>query len=125
MRGEDLLEAMALVDPAYIAAADEAPSVGKRRWRKWAGAAACLCLLAAGALGFWYAESREILPVGDAASEDGAAADGCDSLPSDIRPALLVDGTLFYWTGPAMAIVGADIPGAMVSTTDTGDTDLP
>ena len=36
MRGEDLLEAMALVDPAYIAAADEAPSVGKRRWRKWA-----------------------------------------------------------------------------------------
>lgn len=125
MRGEDLLEAMALVDPAYIAAADEAPSVGKHRWRKWAGAAACLCLLAAGALGFWYAESREILPVGDAASEDGAAADGCDSLPSDIRPALLVDGTLFYWTGPAMAIVGADIPGAMVSTIATGDTCLP
>lgn len=124
MRGEDLLDAMALVDPAYIAAADEAPPAKKRRWKMWAGVAACLCLLAAGVLGIWYAGSGGMVPAGDAVDAD-AAAEGSDSLPGGIRPALLVDGTLFYWTGPAMAIVGADTPGAMVTTIATGDTCLP
>ena len=124
MRGEDLLDAMALVDPAYIAAADEAPPARKRRWKMWAGVAACLCLLAAGVLGIWYAGSGGMVPAGDAVDAD-AAAEGSDSLPGGIRPALLVDGTLFYWTGPAMTIVGADTPGIMVSTTATGDTCLP
>ena len=124
MRGEELLDAMALVDPAYIAAADEAPPVRKRRWLRWAGAAACLCLLAAGALGIWYAEGGRTSPADDAGGKD-AAAEGSDSLPGGIRPVLLVDGTLFYWTGPAMAITGADTPGAMVTTIATGDTCLP
>ena len=124
MRGEDLLDAMTMVDPSYIAAADEALPVRKRCWRKWVGAAACLCLLAMGALGIWYAGSGEMVPAGDGVDAD-AAAEGSDSLPGGMRPALLVDGTLFYWTGPAMAIVGADTPGVMVSTTAAGDTCLP
>lgn len=46
MRGSELLDKMALADPAYIEAADAAPETGKRRRTLWrAAVAACLCLV--------------------------------------------------------------------------------
>ena len=45
MRGNELLDKMELIDPAYIEAADAAPNKRKSVWAKWGAAAACLCLV--------------------------------------------------------------------------------
>ena len=47
MRGNELLDKMELIHSAYIDAADEKPAGKKHPWRKWAAAAACLCLIIA------------------------------------------------------------------------------
>ena len=44
MKGEDLLEQMDLVDPVYVAAADQPPRKKKHRWLKVGAAVACLGL---------------------------------------------------------------------------------
>lgn len=50
MRGEELLDKLELVDPAYVEAADEKPVRKKLSWVKWGAAAACLgAVLLAGA----------------------------------------------------------------------------
>ena len=45
MRGNELLDKMERIDPAYIEAADTAPSKRKSVWAKWGTLAACLCLV--------------------------------------------------------------------------------
>lgn len=50
MRGNELLDKMALIDPAYVEAADAAPKKRKRALLTWGAIAACFCLVAAGAL---------------------------------------------------------------------------
>ena len=45
MRGNELLDKLERIDPAYIEAADAAPNKRKRVWAKWGTAAACLCLI--------------------------------------------------------------------------------
>ena len=45
MRGNELLDKMDLIDPAYIEAADTAPNKRKSVWAKWGTLAACLCLV--------------------------------------------------------------------------------
>ncbi|MBQ4036620.1 MAG: hypothetical protein IJC84_00665 [Clostridia bacterium] len=50
MRGNELLEKMALIDPAYIEAAATIPSRKKIAWGKWAALAACFCIVVASAL---------------------------------------------------------------------------
>lgn len=46
MRGNELLDKMELVDPAYIEAADAAPKVRRTVWTGWRAAmAACLCVV--------------------------------------------------------------------------------
>ena len=45
MRGNELLDKMELIDPAYIEAADTAPNKRKSVWAKWGTLAACLCLV--------------------------------------------------------------------------------
>lgn len=40
MRGNELLDKMELIDPAYIEAADTAPNKRKSAWAKWGAAAA-------------------------------------------------------------------------------------
>ncbi len=45
MRGNELLDKMELVDPAYVEAADAAPKVRKNTWVKWGTIAACLFLV--------------------------------------------------------------------------------
>lgn len=50
MRGNELLDHMNLIDPAYVEAADKLPIKKKRPIVKWSALAACLCLAAAGIL---------------------------------------------------------------------------
>lgn len=46
MKGNEFLNKMELVDPAYIEAADAAPTMKKKLWTGWrAAVAACLCLV--------------------------------------------------------------------------------
>lgn len=49
MRGQELLDHMNLVDPAYVEAADQLPKKKKQTVIKWGALAACLCLTIAGA----------------------------------------------------------------------------
>ena len=46
MNGNELLDKMELIDPAYVEAAEGRPAKKRRVWRKWGAAAACLCILA-------------------------------------------------------------------------------
>lgn len=46
MSGNEFLDKMELIDPAYIEAADAAPKVRKKLWTGWrAAVAACVCLI--------------------------------------------------------------------------------
>lgn len=47
MNGNDFLEKMELIDPAYVEAADKAPKKKRGAWIKWGAVAACLCVAAA------------------------------------------------------------------------------
>ena len=49
MRGNELLDKMELIVPAYVEAAETEPKVKKNIWIKWWAVAACLCLTAIGA----------------------------------------------------------------------------
>ena len=46
MRGNEFLDKMGLIDPAYVEAADEKPNQRKSVWVKWGVMVACLCLVA-------------------------------------------------------------------------------
>ena len=50
MRGDEFLDKMELVDPAYVEAADAWPEKRKTPWIKWGVMAACLCLALTGVL---------------------------------------------------------------------------
>lgn len=50
MRGNEFLDKMELIDPAYIEAADTKPKKKENVWGKWGALAACLCLIAATAI---------------------------------------------------------------------------
>ena len=67
MRGNELLEKMELIDPAYVAAADAPPKKRKTRWLRWGAAAACLCLVIGG---LWAAGKRGEPQPGPGSSED-------------------------------------------------------
>lgn len=45
MRGNELLDKMELIDPAYIEAAGTMPKKRKNSWVKWGAMAACFCLV--------------------------------------------------------------------------------
>lgn len=50
MRGNEFLDKLELVDPAFVAAADELPRRRRNVWLQWSGLAACACLVAAAAV---------------------------------------------------------------------------
>ncbi len=50
MRGNEFLDKMELIDPAYVEAADKKPYKKKRIWLKWGVTAACLLLMVGSAL---------------------------------------------------------------------------
>lgn len=45
MRGNEFLDKMELIDPAYVEAADATPKKKKSVWVKWGAVAACFCLV--------------------------------------------------------------------------------
>ena len=47
MRGQEMLDLIGDLDPAYIEAAAEKPRVRRTVWRRWGAMAACFCLLLA------------------------------------------------------------------------------
>lgn len=47
MRGDDFLDKMELVDPAFVEAADRTPSAHKRSAMRWGVLAACICFVIA------------------------------------------------------------------------------
>lgn len=47
MNGNELLDKMELIDPAYVEAADAQPRRKRNGWIKWGAAAACLCVVTA------------------------------------------------------------------------------
>lgn len=63
MRGNELLDKMALIDPAYVEAADVTPKKEKTAWMKWGTAAACLVLAVfAGSMLFHPNPSARTIP---------------------------------------------------------------
>lgn len=80
-------------------------------WVKWGIMAACVCLVVAvtAALSNVIAPNSEPLNGSEPASAseppDGGGV-GCGTLPGGIRPELLADGTVFYWSGMSHVIPG-------------------
>lgn len=125
MRGNELLDKMELVDPAYVEAADRNP-VGKRsRWIKWGAVAACLSLVAIGG-GFLYRqinanqpESRLVVETIENIEEIYYAYGGellvQNFMLSDARSATVElshdeEGGLYDTSGWGMLSVSADYP---------------
>lgn len=50
MRGNEFLDKMELIDPAYVEAAEDKPKKKKNVWVKWSVLAACLCLVIIGTM---------------------------------------------------------------------------
>ena len=50
MRGNEFLDKLESIDPAYVEEADEQPKRKRPAWLKWGGLAACVCVVAAAAL---------------------------------------------------------------------------
>ena len=68
MRGNNLLDKMELVDPAYVEAAENAYNKKNNAWVKWVVAAACLCVVILGAAKYGEFLTRHSKPKG--ADED-------------------------------------------------------
>ena len=71
MRGDEFLDKMELIDPAYVEAAEAETKKKKNFWVKWGVVAACLCLAIIGTI-IW----RQFIPIRDedpgiTASENG------------------------------------------------------
>jgi len=81
VRGNEFLDKIELVDPAYVEAADAKPTGKKRSWHKWAAAAACLCLMIAAIPFFVQAPSTPL---------DGAGTEGWGP------PHIVLDGRKFF-----------------------------
>ena len=56
MRGNELLDKMELIDPAFVEEADRQPVKNKFIWVRWTAMAACICLIV-GAVLLWEDES--------------------------------------------------------------------
>lgn len=78
MRGTDLLDGMELADPAYVQAADTLPR-RKKRYARWGALAACLCLVAAGALMWSLSGTDANGSAGDCFAADSVANSGSAS----------------------------------------------
>ena len=65
MKGNEFLDKMELIDPAYVEAADAKPKRRKIAWVKWGAMAACFCLVVASAFmipGIW---NTPVPPISD------------------------------------------------------------
>ena len=73
MRGNELLDKLELIDPAYVEAADVPPK--KKHWRKWGALAACLCLIVLGAALFSLRDQDNAPTASDYPYDDGRVLD--------------------------------------------------
>jgi len=69
MRGKDFLNKMELIDSVYIEAAERKPVKRRYAWVKWGAAAACFCLVLAGA--FVASDLRNTPPAMPVPNPDG------------------------------------------------------
>lgn len=82
MRGNEFLDKMELIDPAYVEAADIEPKRKKNTWVKWGAVAACLCLVIGGVL-LYLKLNQGIEPdtgLGVGGEPGGAFPDGVDPI---------------------------------------------
>lgn len=73
MRGNELLDKLELIDPAYVEAADVPPK--KKHWLKWGALAACLCLIVLGAALFSLRSQENAPTASDYPYDDGRVLD--------------------------------------------------
>lgn len=102
MRGNEFLDKMELVDPAYVKTAAETPKKRKNVWIKWGAAAACLCITVVGII-LWRlaAPSRSEVP-GPAVSENGVTIPTPDASLSagtmaDIAVSFIYQGRQYFY----------------------------
>lgn len=88
MRGNEFLDKMGLVDPAYVEAADTEPKRKKRAWMKWAVAAACLCLIAAVALPYFFPKKAYNVEAPIGMEEPSPSAEERPSAPGEPSPSM-------------------------------------
>lgn len=83
MKEERILSVLGQVDEKYIKEADPMNKTKKKNsWLKWGAAAACLCMVIAGAFTMWPSQS----PGGEMVSSSGVA---------DVAPMVYVNDTLY------------------------------
>lgn len=84
MRGNELLDKMELVEPAYVEAADQQPRRRKSGWVMWGVAAACVCLVVVGAMTWSRSEPDSQANSGITVTEEGVTIPPLDvSLSAD------------------------------------------
>ena len=89
MKEEQILSVLGQVDEKYIKEADPMNKTKKKNsWLKWGAAAACLCLVIAGAFTMWPSQNPggEIVDNGDLVSSSGVA---------DVAPMVYVNDILY------------------------------
>lgn len=89
MRGNELLDKMELIDPAYMEAADVNPKRRKNAWMKWGTMAACFCLAVASALMIPGIRSAPVPPVSDP-DQDGTIQRNDE--PTEYSPTTIIPG---------------------------------
>lgn len=87
MKGKEFLDQLEWLDPDLVEAADQAPRQRRRNWTRWAGLAACLCLLAVSA--YTLTAGRRLPPEPD----PGPAVTDPGPTPEPDRPQALTSET--------------------------------
>lgn len=75
MRGNDFLDKMELISPAYVEAADTEPKRKKVSWKKWSAVAACLCIVLGGVILFRFSDSPTNPQLGEIVLSDKTTAE--------------------------------------------------
>ena len=83
MRGNEFLDKMELIAPAYVEAADAKTKKNKNVWIKWETTAACLCIVIAGTIIWRQSTQTNNDAPGVTVSEDGVTIPRMNVLLSD------------------------------------------
>lgn len=111
MRGNEFLDKMELIDPAFVESADAKSKKKKSTWVKWGSMAACFCLIAATAIAI-----PNLLPGDESVPnpDPGNTIDRTDEPgvypPAEVVPGFVLDEpreTLEFYYNEASAVVDA------------------
>lgn len=130
MKTEKLLDAMGSIDDTLVAGAEAQPPKKRHSWLKWAAAAACFCLIAAGVLSAGQFGS----PTGDAAADSvahGFCLEGVENIvyypiafDERERYGLLPEGAVGLSPENTYQITEADLGELMGTVASCGDESL-